>query len=522
MMRSTAANGVPADADEVSPPAPLECDAASLLAGLPHACFVLDKNWRFTYANPRAEQLLGRLAGGEHVPLLGRDIHVVCPEVADSTFTKECREALAEQHKVEAETFYPALDRWFAVHVFPAGDHLCVFFQDVTERTQLERQLRRRAEQLAEADQDKDAFLVQLAHEVRNALAPMLTALHLLGLQTLTEADRQAHSLAEREAQRLGRLMTDLLKLSPLAAESPTRERVSVAAVVGQALTGLLAARGLGGRNLTLQLPSEPVWVEGDPNQLEQVVWHLLDNAVKFTSPGGHIHLSAERDGSEVVLSVRDDGVGLEPDMLPQVFNLFMRQGPGRFQGGLGVGLTLVRRLVERHGGSVTAFSDGPNRGSEFVIRLPVLEEPVSAAAAAADQSTEGRQPLRVLVVDDNAEVARGLTLLLARWGCEVRVAYDGPAALETARTWRPELVLLDIGMPGMDGYEVAQRLRQEQGGEGLTLAALTGYGQEEVRGRARAAGFDYHMVKPVDPGVLKDLLTFLKTGAGAPMPLND
>ncbi len=495
-------------------------EEATLLKDLPHACFVLDRDWRFTYLNPRAEQLLGLLTGRRAAPLLGKDVWRECPEVADSTFSRECQQALAEQRPLETETFYPALNRWFAVRVAPAPGRLCVFLQDVTERTRLERALRQRLDELADADRGKDEFLVALAHDVRNALVPVRNALHLLrpageAGPAATDAE-QARALAEQEVQRLTRLLDDLLKVSQLAPARarPRKERVNLGDLVGRAVAAKLAAVTARGRQLAVQVPPAPLWVEADPAHLEQALEHLLANALKFTAPGGHIEVTAAREDDEAVLGVRDDGAGMSAELLPHVFNLFMRADRARTKlgGGMGVGLTLVRRLVELNGGAVEAHSDGPGKGSAFTVRLPALPEGPARAPAPAlleplPAETPGARRLDVLVVDDSLEAAQSLFLVLNRWGCRVRVAYDGPGALAEVRTRRPDVVFLDIGMPGMDGYEVAQRLRAADGGDGMLLVAVTGYGQDEDRENARAAGFDYHLVKPVDPEHLQAVL---------------
>jgi len=481
-------------------------EEAALLAVLPHACFVLDREWCFTYVNPSAERLFRQLSGQVRDSLRGRNIWDECPELADSTFSKQCHEALTEQRAVEVETYYPALDRWFAIDACPRGDGLCVFLQDVTGRTQLERQLRQRGEELAEMDRGKEAFLLELAHEVRNALASVRNALHLVCSHRLGSTDQEACAMAAEEVQRLSRLMDDLLRLSELSEAEPKKERVNLSAIVARSLGGMLTSLNAGGRNFTVQLPPEPLWLEADAGQLEQVLGHLLDNAVKYTRQGGAIRLTAEREGEEVALRVRDDGAGLAADELSHVFNLFMRPAnePDRFQGGLGIGLTLVRRLMELHGGSVEAHSEGLNQGSEFVVRLPAPQEQPTPTVRPV--GVDGR-PLRVLVVDDKMDAAQSLSLILENWGCEVHVAYDGPKALEAARACQPDVVLLDIKMPRMDGYEVADQLRQGDGGDELTLVAMTGCGQAEDRDRALEAGFNYYMVKPVDPGDLKELL---------------
>ncbi len=262
---------------------------------------------------------------------------------------------------------------------------------------------------------------------------------------------------------------------------------------------------------LTVSLPTRPLFVQGDATRLEQILTNLVNNSAKYTDPGGHIWVSVERSGGGIVLRVKDTGIGIAPEMLPRIFDLFVqvKRRVDRSRGGIGIGLTLVRRLVELHGGKVEARSAGLGKGSEFIVRLP--EAPVEAVAETAaapsfDKPVGAAAPRRVLVVDDNTDAAESLALLLRLQGQEVQVAFDGSNALATAATFRPQIIFLDIGMPGMDGYEVARRLRREPNMEKVTLVALTGWGQEEDRRRSQDAGFDLHIVKPVEPEALQEL----------------
>jgi CheY-like chemotaxis protein/two-component sensor histidine kinase len=261
---------------------------------------------------------------------------------------------------------------------------------------------------------------------------------------------------------------------------------------------------------LTVSQPGRPIRVQGDPTRLAQVIGNLLNNAAKYTEEGGQITVCLEREGDEAVLRIRDTGAGISAEMLPKVFDLFIQvdRTIDRSQGGLGVGLTLVRSLVEMHGGSTQAFSAGVGKGSEFVVRLPALAEDTGRKAP-RDASIEGapRRNYRVLIVDDNLDAGESLAMLLRLAGDEVRTAISGTRALEVAEAFRPQVVLLDIGLPGMDGYEVARRLRQLGGGDEMRLIAVTGYGQEDDRRRSREAGLDHHLVKPADPDIVEKLL---------------
>ncbi len=369
---------------------------------------------------------------------------------------------------------------------------------------------------LRDADQRKDEFLAILAHELRNPLAPIRNSLHILRLTgRLDPAAERVGEMMERQVNHLVRLVDDLLEVSRITRGKIElrKEPVEIAAIVRNAVETSRPQIEAGSHQLALALPPEPLTVEGDAVRLAQVFANLLNNSAKYTDEGGQIWLTVRREEAEVAVSVRDSGAGIPPDMLPRVFELFTqvdRQGD-RAQGGLGIGLTLVKSLVEMHGGSVQAHSAGPGRGSEFVVRLPLATPRGSGPGAAATPSAV-LTPCRVLVVDDNRDAAESLGMLLKLLGAEVQVVFSGPDALEALATYRPSVVLLDIGMPGMDGHEVARRIRQQRGSEEMTLIALTGWGQEEDRRRSQSAGFDYHLIKPADVNALETLLLSLES----------
>jgi signal transduction histidine kinase/ActR/RegA family two-component response regulator len=380
---------------------------------------------------------------------------------------------------------------------------------------------RKRAEEaLREADRRKDEFLAMLAHELRNPLAPISNALHVVRLRGDDRDDgvREAWEIMERQVEHMVRLVDDLLDVGRITRGKITLQKqpVDVATVVSRAVEGsrpLIDARR---HRLEVVLPAGPLRVEGDPTRLAQVVWNLLNNSAKYTPEGGRITLAAERGRGEVALRVRDTGMGIPAEALPTIFDLFTQaeRTLDRAEGGLGIGLTLVRRLTELHGGAVEAHSEGPGRGSEFVVRLPLLPEEAPAAAAAPRDGRRDRPPprRRVLVVDDNTDSAASLTMLLRLIGHEAHAAHDGRAALGAVEAYRPELVLLDIGLPVLDGYEVARNIRAEAKYDGVVLAALTGYGGEEDRRRSQVSGFDHHLVKPVDLRALQALLASLES----------
>jgi PAS domain S-box-containing protein len=365
-----------------------------------------------------------------------------------------------------------------------------------------------------EADRRQDEFLAMLSHELRNPLAPIRNALQLLGLRRGDpEVLDRAHAMMERQVDQLVRLVDDLLDVSRITQGKIRlqKERLELAPVVAHAVESCQSLIEARGHRIRVSLPEAPIVLDADPARLEQVLTNLLNNAAKYTEEGGSIELVAQVEAESVVLRIRDTGIGIAPEILPRVFDLFAQATPtlARSQGGLGIGLTLVRRLVEMHGGRVEAHSEGVGRGSEFVVFLPLgTESPVvEAAVPSAAGSAPGRRPRRVLVVDDNADSAESLILLTGMWGHETRLAHDGPGAVALASEFKPEIVLLDIGLPGMTGYDVARHLRAIPGLEGAFLVAMTGYGQEEDRRRSTAAGIDLHLVKPVDPAMLRKLL---------------
>jgi PAS domain S-box-containing protein len=368
--------------------------------------------------------------------------------------------------------------------------------------------------ELKEADRRKDEFLATLAHELRNPLAPLRNAAQLLRVAEPAEpALRWGRDLIERHVDYLTRLIDDLIDISRITRNTLElrNRRVELSEVINRAVESsrpLIDERRL---ELSIALPSPPVYLDGDLVRLAQVFLNLLNNAAKYTEAGGRIWLTGEMEGSEVVVRVKDTGVGIPGDKLPHVFELFFQvdRSLERSQGGLGVGLSLVRRLVELHGGRVEAHSEGLGRGSEFTIRLPVLGEAPAATPSQelVGNGQTGATARRVLIVDDNRDSADSLAMLVRLAGNEVETAYDGAEALEAAARSRPDVVVLDIGMPKLNGYDACRRIRAEPWGEGMVLIALTGWGQEQDKRRTEDAGFDAHVVKPVDPSALLTLL---------------
>ena len=384
-------------------------------------------------------------------------------------------------------------------------------FYDITERSRLERHAQEQAEALADLHRRKDEFLAMLSHELRNPLAPISNAVHLLRMQKNEDPIQgQARGIIERQVGQLTRLIDDLMEVSRIATGRIhlQEERVTVNGIVKNAVETVRPLIDKHQHSLELNLSAHPIWLYADASRLEQVVVNLLTNAAKYTEPGGSIWVTAQQEGSEAVLRVRDSGVGIAPDLLPHVFELFTQaeRSLARSEGGLGIGLSLVKRLVEMHGGKVDA-SSSPGVGSEFVVRLPVMATPQPPSLQGIEASTTVAGSLRVLVVEDNIDAAETMTLVLEASGHDVRTAHDGDTGLKFALDFRPNVVLLDIGLPGMDGFEVAKRLRQQAHLGNVVLVAMTGYGEASARQLSREAGFDHHLVKPADFGKLQDIL---------------
>ena len=406
----------------------------------------------------------------------------------------------------------------FVSNIYPVGDQQVAQcnIRDITDRSRLERQTHEQATALADLHRRKDEFLAMLSHELRNPLSPILNAVHLLRLQGDEGLlQREARNVIERQVGQMTRLIDDLLEVSRITTGRVRlqQDRMDVRGVVERAVESarpLIARRR---HELSVTLPPEPIWLHADSTRLEQVVVNLLNNAAKYTEEGGQIWLTVSQAGDEMVLRVRDSGVGIAPEVLPKVFDLFTQadRSLDRSQGGLGIGLALVQRLVELHRGTVMAHSTGLGRGAEFTVRLPVLLSPAMQAPPNTTKPVDPpAQGWRVLVVDDNEDSADMLAKLLARSGHHVRTAYTGPTALDVAADCLPDVVLLDIGLPGINGYEVARRLRQIPQLGGVKIIAMTGYGQESDVRLAQEAGFDSHQVKPVDFVKVQERMTTL------------
>jgi PAS domain S-box-containing protein len=383
-------------------------------------------------------------------------------------------------------------------------------FRDATERTRAEDELRQMAADLSEADRRKDEFLATLAHELRNPLAPIRNSLQILKLaRNDARAVNEARSIMERQLAQMARLVDDLLDMSRIARNKfeLRKERIDLQKVIATAVETSKPVIDAAKHTLKVTPPEDAILLEADPMRLSQILSNLLTNAAKYTPPGGRIEVAAHREGSDACICVRDNGEGINPAKLPYIFDMFMQvdESLERSQGGLGIGLTLVRRLTELHGGSVSAKSEGIGKGSEFIVRLPIPVRPPNTTSSddPNDQSAPATGRCKVLVVDDNRDAAQSLAQVLGLMGHQAKVAFDGLAAVEMVKSFQPHIVLLDIGLPKLNGYEACGRIRMLNLEEQPILVAITGWSQPKDRQRSKEAGFDHYFTKPVDAGQL-------------------
>lgn len=414
--------------------------------------------------------------------------------------------------------------RWMLYNVFSLFDQkgmqvgLATVSRNITERKLLEDNLRQVAADLSEANRRKNEFLATLAHELRNPLAPIRTGLELMKLAVDDPVTlEQTRSMMERQTQQMVRLIDDLLDVSRITQGKLQlrRARVELADVISSAVEATHPFITEAGHELVVKLPADPTTVDVDPNRLAQIVSNLLSNATKYTPDGGHIDLIVEQQQQNVIIRVEDTGLGIPPEMVDRIFEMFTQIDRPLEKGytGLGIGLTLVKRLVEMHRGSISVTSAGLNQGSQFRVTLPIAIQPDQSPEQASDvtvQSSDAKQTRRILVVDDNKTAAEMLGRVLRMMGHEIQLAHDGLEALQVAKTMRPELVLMDLGMPKLSGYEAAKRIREEIWGREMVLVALTGWGQDEDKQRTKEAGFDHHLTKPTEPSMLQNLLANL------------
>jgi PAS domain S-box-containing protein len=468
-----------------------------------------------------ANQFMAELLGRDVAELTGKELWEI-GLFGDIAANKEAFKELQQRGYLRYDHL-PVVDRdgrtvevEVISNVYDEGGRLVAQcnVRDIAERSRLEREIRKQTDTLAEEHRFKDEFLAMLSHELRNPLAPILSATQLLGRDDDPEIQKEARAIIERQVRNLARLTGDLLEVSRVinGRFRLRREDLELAQVVTHAVAStrtLLQARG---HVLEVSMPDEPLLVRGDTTRLEEVVVNLLNNAAKYTRDGGLVEVVATKEDGHAVLRVRDNGIGIEAGLLPRVFDIFSQgqRGLDRAEGGLGIGLCLVQRLVELHGGDVEAHSAGLGKGSEFVVRLPLAAPSDGVPAASDPERDDGR--LRVLVVDDNHDACLSLAHLLRRSGYGVQTSFTSASALRTVQAWRPQVILLDIGLPEIDGYELARRIRRDYAREGMHLVAVTGYGSVRDVRLAKEAGFEAHLLKPVDFVVLDALLASLRS----------
>jgi signal transduction histidine kinase len=488
-----------------------------LLDKLPAAAYTCDAEGLITYYNRRAVDLWGR------APALNSEVDRYCGSFKlfggdGSPVTHDCCwMALALRdgkeyngHEIVVER--PDGSRLTALaHANPFQDEFGRVFGavnvlvDISERKRVEEALRA-------ADRNKNDFLAMLAHELRNPLAPIRNGLQVMRMSGVQgDMAAEACTMMERQLGHMVRLIDDLLDVSRITKGKVNlqKERIAIASVVQDAVETCRQQIDASGHTLTLSLPDKPLFVNADRTRLAQVFANLLNNSAKYTHPGGHIELAVRREGAGVAVSVKDNGTGIQRELLPHIFEAFMQADRSleRSQGGLGIGLSLVRGLVQMHGGTVEARSDGPGAGSEFIVRLSDVVSPALDETGSSVRATDDAPHYRILIVDDNQDAAVSLAMMLKLMGHETMTVHDGQAAVESAAAFRPEVVLLDIGLPKLNGYDACRRIRAQEGGQRVVLIALTGWGQDEDKRHSKEAGFNFHMIKPVDPQALHRLL---------------
>lgn len=478
-----------------------------------YAILMLDEFGSIIRWNVGAERILGY----QESEVLGKkfaEIFTAEDYVAHQP-ERELREA-TEKGRAEDERWHVRKDGsrfWASGVVVPVRDAngsvkgFAKILRDITERKLME-------DSLAEANRRKDEFLATLSHELRNPLAAITNSVQLLKLGGLdSSVMNQSTEVIDRQANLLQSLVNDLLDVARINSGKLLlhRKHIKLNDVVQSAVESMQSNIAQRNHVLSVSIPDEVIWLDADPARIEQIITNLLGNATKFTQPGGRIELVVENQNRHVVLHVKDNGTGIASDMLSRIFEPFIQgdQSLGRTEGGLGIGLTLIKQLAELHGGKVGVDSEGIGRGSQFTVTLPKTPEVLELPPSQGDEAASSPQPRRfkVLIVDDNKDAGASLSTLLSLLGHEVRVAYSGPDSLQMATIQVPEVVILDIGLPGMDGFQVAREMRQQPELVNSFLIAVTGYGSEEDRRRSQEAGFDAHLVKPADFSEIQQIL---------------
>lgn len=514
------------DAEPLNKASPQDLDERfDILAGdaKEYALYLVGLDGRLLCWNIGAERLFGYQSSeiiGQHFSrfFIPEDLRSGQPEHELKTAQATGRaDSVRWQVRKDETTFLcqatttPLLDEHKQVRSYARVMH------DLTDR-QKQHSEAKRSEALAEANRSKEEFMALLSHELRNPLSPILNALNVLRrMRTDDPIIEQAGSIIERQVRQMVRLVDDLLDVTRITKGKLRliKEHVDLRVAINRAAETARPFLDARKHDFSMRLPTEPLWIEGDPARLEQIAVNLLNNAAKYTDPGGAIDLSVSQEGGDAVLRVRDNGMGIDPEMLPRIFDLFTQVDGSlsRSRGGLGIGLALVSTLVEMHGGRVQAHSAGLGKGCEFTVKIPMLDKVARQATTTyVETGTTTGRPLRVLVVEDNVDAADSLSLLLRLFGHEVRVARNGPAGLDVAPVFGPDVVLLDIGLPGMDGFHVAQRLRALPEMKNVMLCALSGYTPSDAdQQRHHESGFDRYLVKPVSMEQLTDVFKTIR-----------
>lgn len=499
----------------------------ALLATAPDGIMIADADGKMVLINDQVE----RMVGYRRDELLGQTVELLVPERFRATHVGQRRAFMADPHMrpMGAGRDLSVLTRdsrelpvEISLSPLQTEDGLLIvsIIRDVSERRRLEAELKQRNDELTDTDRRKDEFLAVLSHELRNPLAPIQSAVEVLRTTESKEPDvHWARDVINRQVDQMARLIEDLLDVSRINQGKIRlhRERVPLSAMVASAVETVRPLVEGRGHVLDIQLPPDDVELVCDPIRVAQVIANLLNNAAKYTDECGRIRVTARVDGREVELRVKDTGIGIPREFLPRIFETFSQADRSleRARGGLGIGLTLVKTLVELHGGHVVATSEGPGKGAEFIVRLPTAGGPAAPSSRAEEPSKpEGAPRRRVLVADDNVDFAESVARLLKRRGFEVTVVHTGAQAIEKARALSPEIALLDIGLPGISGYDVATELRSVPGLSDLLLVAVSGYGREEDRSRSRESGFDEHLTKPIQIEALLEVLRRPRRGS--------
>lgn len=499
----------------------------ALLNAVPLGVYLVDADFHIRAVNPIAEPVFGEIPGG----VIGRDFDEIIHRLWEKRYADEVVKIF--RHTLETGRSYVTRERaeyridrdvieyyeWRLDRItLPDGRYGVVCcFRDISEEIQTRVEIEQSRDALRETDRRKNEFLAMLAHELRNPLAPIRNAAQILRLPRLDVRAREAASdILDRQINQMVRLVDDLLDVSRITRGKIVirKQRIELASIVNQAIETVRQLCSNRHHTLTVNLPPRPVYLDADPARLIQVVGNLLSNAYKFTSEGGHIQLTVERENAHAVIRVQDNGIGIAGEQRSRIFEMFTQVDTSleRPQSGLGIGLTLVKNLVEMHQGTVEVHSDGIGQGCEFIVRLPVAASAEPRARKPAGAKKKAIVPRRILVVDDNLDLTRSLVTLLKLAGHDVHTRADGLEAVAAAEQLQPDVILLDIGLPGLNGYEAARRIREQQTEKPPVLVAMTGWGQEEDRRRSREAGFDIHMVKPLDLDRLSALLAGLET----------